>query len=149
MKIHISNRQRCARINLARLRRLTAFCLAQARWPGQDFSLVLMDDAAMAGINRLYLDREGSTDVICFALKPRPGLVGAELFVNVQRALQEGRRRRGAAWELSLYLAHGCNHLRGGEDRTAPGRQRMRARELRWLQMAQRRQLLDNLLHKP
>ena len=59
----------------------------------------------------------------------------AELVINAERALAEGRRRAGgAARELALYLAHGMDHLAGRDDDTPARRRAMRRRETRWLE---------------
>lgn len=111
-------------------------------------SVVLLDDAGMVRINRLYLDREHATDVISFAapLRPSAGLWQGEVFVNAQRAREIGARRADIDGELALYLAHGADHLAGSGDYTAADRQRMRRRELRWLRAARTLGLLDGLL---
>ena len=59
----------------------------------QSVSVVLLDDAGISRINRLYLDREHVTDVISFAtptVVPADGWQG-EIFVNVQRACEVGK----------------------------------------------------------
>ncbi|MBU4200482.1 MAG: rRNA maturation RNase YbeY [Verrucomicrobia bacterium] len=141
-------------MNLPRIRRLIIFFMRQARrrdrqrdW--EDISLVLTDDAGIARINRLFLEREGITDVISFEGSSVPGRTGrcGELFINVQCAVAEGRKHGGANRELALYMAHGCDHVSGGSDRMPKGRRRMRARELRWLRAAAERHLLNGLLN--
>jgi len=144
MRIEISNRQRAARISAARVRALVRFLMAraarvdpQAVW--HEVSVALMDDAGIALVNGRLLRRDAATDVIALNYGPSPGESGrcGEIWVNVERAL-ESRRRAGwdASRELALYLAHGCDHLHGADDRDNRGRKRMRARELRWLRRA-------------
>ena len=142
--IAIANRQRRFRINRAPLRRLTTALAAQAAavrpcgQPWHTVTVILVDDAGCAPLNRAIMHHDGATDVITQRYAPLPGepdgLVG-ELIVNVERAWQVGARRR--AWsparELALYIAHGCDHLNDEEDATPAGRRRMRRRELRWL----------------
>lgn len=113
-----------------------------------ELSLVLTDDRGSAEVNRLYLRHEGPTDVISFVYPPAApgGGHGGEIVINVERALAEGRRRGSAPRELALYLAHGCDHLTGGRDRTTAGRARMRAREACWLKEAARLGLLRDLI---
>ncbi|MGI6086537.1 MAG: rRNA maturation RNase YbeY [Kiritimatiellia bacterium] len=115
----------------------------------QSVSVVLLDDAGISRINRLYLDREHVTDVISFAtptVVPADGWQG-EIFVNVQRACEVGEGRRGGAQdELALYLAHGVDHLTGSGDYTPADQKRMRRRELRWLAGARAKGLLGRLL---
>jgi rRNA maturation RNase YbeY len=100
---------------------------------------VLTDDAGIAPVNRTFLDHARATDVITFTLAPMPGGSAGncgEIHLNVERALEEGARRGNAADELALYLAHGCDHLTGANDRTVRERRCMRRRELLWIRQA-------------
>lgn len=154
MKIFVHNRQTKRRPNVHKLATLARFFLDQAARPKveppwSEVSVVLTDDAGIVPVNRTFLDHARTTDVITFTLLPVPG-GGAgtcgEIHLNVQRALEEGARRGGstalttdnASDELALYLAHGCDHLTGANDRTLMQRRRMRRRELLWIQRARR-----------
>ena len=96
-----------------------------------------MDDAAIAQVNQALLNHAGPTDVITVRYDAMPGEAeaddSAELYINVERAVQLGRRGWPAGRELALYLAHGCDHLAGEDDATPADYRRMRRRELRWL----------------
>ena len=63
-----------------------------------------------------------------------PGLYG-ELFVNTDQALRAAPKRKGwsPAKELLLYVAHGMDHLSGADDCAEADYNRMRRRELKWL----------------
>lgn len=104
--------------------------------PFEELSVVLVDNAAMPACKERCFGVHRQTDVLSQAYLGIPGVCGgtAELVVNAERAREEGEGRKGGAeGEFALYLAHGCDHLAGGEDDT-PGRRRaMRRRELRWL----------------
>ena len=143
MRIVIDNRQRRFRVNQPALRRVAAAlaaCAAAQRpdTPWREVTLILVDDEAMEPFNRRVMGHGGTTDAITQRYVPLPGepagLVG-ELIVNVARAWQVGRGRRGwsPSRELALYVAHGCDHLNDEDDATPAGRRRMRRRELRWL----------------
>ena len=152
MKIAISNRQRLRKLDRSRLRRLTSLLLAEALGPSEaaawgELSLAFTDDTGIRRVNNDFLGHSDVTDVIAFAYDAIPGENNArsgELVVNVERAVacadkQAGRARsRGAreSRELALYLAHGCDHLSGEDDRDSRGRARMRRREGRWLAKA-------------
>ncbi|MCX6992940.1 MAG: rRNA maturation RNase YbeY [Kiritimatiellaeota bacterium] len=153
MKIFVHNRQTRRRPNVRKLAALARFFLLQATglksegaWA--EVSVVLTDDTGIAPVNRTFLDHARATDVITFTLLPMPGGgAGArgEIYLNVQRALEEGARRGNAADELALYLAHGCDHLTGANDRTVRERRRMRRRELLWIKRARRDGLMAGL----
>ena len=153
MKIFIHNRQTRRRPNARKLATLARFFMLQAghlksECPWAEVSVVLTDDAGIAPVNRIFLDHARATDVITFTLSPMPG-GGAgtcgEIHLNVERALEEGARRGNAADELVLYLAHGCDHLTGANDRTVMEQRRMRRRELLWIQRSRRDGLMEGL----
>jgi len=153
MKIFVHNRQTRRRPNARKLATLARFFMLQAghlnsECPWAELSLVLTDDAGIALLNRTFLDHARATDVITFTLAPMPG-GGAgtcgEIHLNLERALEEGARRGNAADELALYLAHGCDHLTGANDRTVMQQRRMRRREMLWIQRARRDGLMAGL----
>ena len=118
----------------------------ECRW--EEVAVVLTDDAQIAPVNRMFLDHACATDVITFKLAPVPGPgagTSGEIHLNVERAFAEGARRGGATDELALYLAHGCDHLTGANDRTLRERRRMRRRELLWICSARQDGLMAGL----
>jgi ssRNA-specific RNase YbeY (16S rRNA maturation enzyme) len=151
MQIAIVSRRRRLKPRRADLARLARELMRAAAGrdgrgaaPFRLLTLHLLDDAGMVEANRAVCGRDYATDVIAVAYEPLPGGPAgaeAEVFLNAQRAAEEGaarpRTRAGRAWgaagELALYLAHACDHLHGGRDATRSGRARMRRRELRWL----------------
>lgn len=99
----------------------------------------------MRPLNEQYFGSRRPTDVISFRYPPLPGEAPAhwgEVLVNVEQARREGTRRGGIGRELSLYIAHGCQHLTGADDATSAQRARMRRVENRWLREAGRLNLL-------
>lgn len=126
--------------------------MAEGTW--SRVTVVLTDDSLIRALNARHLQRLDSTDVLSFDYPPMPGFRRsreADIVVNVERAVAEGRSR--PRWspdrELALYIAHGCNHLTGADDNTPAARRRMRRRELRWLAKASLRGLTDRLLPIP
>ena len=140
----IHNVQRLYRLDLSALKRLLAELAeraqrrAAAEPPWREVTVHLLDDAGIEPINAAIMTHSGPTDVITQRYEAcpgePPGLIG-ELFVNLECAVRAAPRR--ANWsvdrELALYLAHGCDHLTGADDRTPSERARMRRRELAWL----------------
>lgn len=113
-----------------------------------EVSLLLTDDAGIRKIKRQFFDVDGVTDVITFSSRPQPAdgkRRTAEIVVNMERACLEGKKRRGVEREFALYLAHGCDHLAGHDDRTIKERKRMRRCELRWLKEAAKVNLLSGM----
>ncbi len=98
----------------------------------------LVRDAASDELHQAIMGVAGATDVITQAYDAVPpeesGLYG-ELFVNTDQALRAAPKRKGwsPAKELLLYVAHGMDHLSGADDCTEADYNRMRRRELKWL----------------
>lgn len=101
-----------------------------------EVSILLLDDAQIAGLNKQYLNRSGPTDVISFPLHDdffghiQPQLLG-DVVISVETALRQACKR-GAALEeeLAALLIHGILHLLG-YDHEASHRERkkMQAKE--------------------
>ena len=106
--------------------------------PFRAVTVVLQDDAFSAEVHEAINGAKGPTDVItqCYDAMPgeEEGIYG-ELYVNTDQALRVAPKRRGwsPAKELLLYVAHGMDHLSGADDLKPRDYDRMRRRELRWL----------------
>jgi rRNA maturation RNase YbeY len=159
-QVKIENRKTRYRPNPDRCRSLVEWfirCSRRVRPADADFwqeiSVLFVGNRSMRGANQAVFGKNRPTDVISLMYAPLPGfeLAGsAELLINVERAVEEGRRRARDNWdpshELALYLAHGVDHLAGADDNVSAGRRRMRARELRWVASADRAGLVRGLL---
>jgi rRNA maturation RNase YbeY len=122
-----------------------------------EVTVILADDAGIADVNRRVFGRDNPTDVISLRYPPVAAGdhgVTCEVIVNVQRAWDEGMRRRsrprtwGPNQEFALYIAHGCDHLSGADDAGMSERRRMRRRELRWVREAEHGGLVGGLVHR-
>ncbi len=159
-QVKIENRKTRYRPNPDRSRRLVEWFVRHARrvlppgaTPWQEIAVLFVGNRSILAANRAVFGRNRPTDVISLMYAPLPGLEmagSAELLVNVERAVEEGRRRARTRWdpshELALYLAHGVDHLGGADDAVPGERRRMRARELRWVRAADRAGLVRGLL---
>jgi rRNA maturation RNase YbeY len=153
MKINIINRQNIRKPNNSRIKAIMNFLMAEAMPESAntcrvELSLLLTNDENIRKIKRHFFDIDCVTDVISFSSQPLPSgdmRRTAELVVNVERACLEGKKRHGFDHEFALYLAHGCDHLAGHDDRTIRERNKMRRRELLWLKKAARLRLLSGL----
>ena len=106
--------------------------------PFRAVTIILQDDAFSAEVHLAINGAKGPTDVITQRYDAMPGEtagVYGELYVNVDQALRVAPKRRGwsPAKELLLYVAHGMDHLSGADDLKPRDYDRMRRRELRWL----------------
>lgn len=153
MIIRIINRRRLCRLNTAKSKTLVAFFMQKAIGPKacdwKELTVMLTDDAGIRRIKLQFFDIDCVTDVISFTLNPQPadgGRKTAQIAVNTEQACREGKKRKGIEHEFALYLAHGCDHLGGHDDRTMRTRAKMRRRELGWLKEAGKLNLLSGLL---
>ena len=109
--------------------------------PFRAVTVILQDDAFSAEVHEAINGAAGATDVITQRYDAMPGEaegVYGELYVNVDQALRVAPKRRSwsPAKELLLYVAHGMDHLSGADDLKPADYDRMRRRELRWLEAA-------------
>jgi probable rRNA maturation factor len=112
---------------------VVAAALEHGERSGLRVDLLFVDDPTLRDLHEQFLDDPTLTDVMAFdysqadeaALDPE-----AEVYVSVDRAravaLERGDQVRD---ELLLYIAHGCLHLCGFDDRTDEDRDEMRAAE--------------------
>ncbi|MCG6989751.1 MAG: rRNA maturation RNase YbeY [Gemmatimonadetes bacterium] len=94
---------------------------AEGRGAGE-VSLTLLDDDAIADLNRRYLHREGPTDVIAFSLGDGSSPIG-DVYVGAAQAVRQAREYGVTLEEELVRLAvHGTLHVLGydhpeGEER--------------------------------
>jgi probable rRNA maturation factor len=87
--------------------------------PKGELSILLLDDAQIAILNRDYLHREGPTNVIAFPMREgaftevNPQLLG-DVVISLETAEKEGLAvGQGMQDRLSALLIHGILHLFG------------------------------------
>ena len=116
MRVTIINRQDFVPIDEKEVRRALELLPPSPPLPGKyRLSLVYLDDAEMAELNRRYLKKDGPTDVLAFPLERDVG----EVVVSGETALHEAEAREiEPAGELLLYTVHGVLHLMGYDDKT-------------------------------
>jgi probable rRNA maturation factor len=101
-----------------------------------DLSLVAMADDELLEINRASLGHDWLTDVITFELERTPDAIEAEVYISVERALENARRYRTTLEpELLRLVIHAVLHLAGYGDKSVKDRKQMRNRE-RWYLVA-------------
>jgi probable rRNA maturation factor len=140
-ELHIANRQRALRVDLARIRRIAdaalPLCLAghgplKPVLPGlAEIDVSIVSPAAMSRVHVDFLGIAGPTDVITFPY--------GEIVVCAEVA-RENASRYGATLddELALYVIHGLLHLNGFDDVKPASARRMHARQAKILNAAQR-----------
>jgi probable rRNA maturation factor len=92
-----------------------------------ELSLTLLGDDEIAALNQQYLQHEGATDVISFALYEPPEPVLGDVYLGVGPAAAEAAARRiPLAHELARLAVHGTLHVLGHDHPAGPGRTRAR-----------------------
>jgi probable rRNA maturation factor len=92
--------------------------------PEGELSLVIVDDAEIAALNRQYLNRSGPTNVISFAMREGAfGGIHPELLGDVIISAETARHEAEAAGmtaeaRLTELLVHGVLHLLGYDHET-------------------------------
>lgn len=99
--------------------------------PRAECSVLVVDDADMAALNRAYRGVAGPTDVLAFPMtegrfgRAWPDLLG-DVVISAETARRQARPGRGGVRaELALLLVHGILHLVGYDHGTAEERRRM------------------------
>jgi len=130
-KVAVSSSQHAVRVPRKKLAQLVAFVASRQHARVGEVDIAVVTDREIARLNRSYLGRRGSTDVLSFDLSGAAGsVVSAQIVVSGQTAAREAARRgHGPQLELMLYVVHALLHLLGYDDATAPQAERMHARE--------------------
>ncbi len=124
-----------------------------------EITIVFAGDGVMAQVHFDAMGIEGSADVVTIPYAATPmASASAEIYVNVDLACERGVDRSelelissetSGDWspehELALYVAHGLDHLAGGDDSTPEGFKEMREREISWVRKAERAGLLNSI----
>lgn len=110
-------------VDAARVERAVRSVLRAEGVEAAEISVALMGDAEMAALNGEYLDHEGPTDSIAFALHEEGEPPIGDLYVGVETAARQAAEFGATPAEETLRLAiHGTLHVLGydhpeGEDR--------------------------------
>lgn len=95
-----------------------------------NLNYIFCSDEYLLTINEQYLNHETLTDVITFDNSEGDGRIEGDIFISVERVL-ENSSRLGAPFEEELHrvLIHGILHLSGYGDKTAKQKAEMRKKE--------------------
>jgi len=137
MPIAIENRQKKISLDSRRIRRSLKRLMNELGCEDRELSLVLVDDEQIREINRTYLNRPRSTNVISFSMgEGEFGTINPRLLGDIVLSAETAARDAAAAGidqmdEVEFLLIHGLLHLIGYEhENTTPGEsRRMKTRE--------------------
>lgn len=140
MPVSVTDRQdrvRLGRGQVQALRKAVALALARAgAAPSARVDVTLVDDAAIADLNRRYRGVDRPTDVLSFALNegaadppPARALLG-DVVISLERAAaQAAEHGHPLERELCFLAVHGTLHLMGYDHQTPRQERPMRALE--------------------
>lgn len=101
---------------------------APAEAPPDAVSIAIVDDERIRELNRTYLGRDTTTDVIAFEAEDEPDRRAGEVIVSADTALRQAREYgHSHEREMCLLVAHGVLHVLGYEDYDDGDRARMLA----------------------
>jgi probable rRNA maturation factor len=131
MKIQIKNLQKLKRINLVSLEKKIKKILKFLNFSNKTVYIVLCDNKLIKKLNKSFLKRNHSTDVIAFPLEDKyTGSLLGEVIVSAEEAVKFSKIYKTAfEEELVLYIIHGILHLLGYKDKTSQDREKMRRKE--------------------
>lgn len=88
------------------------------------------NDEFLLQINRNFLHHDYFTDIITFPLSSDPHIISAEIFISIDRVLENSQKMRTSfPEEFARVLIHGVLHLLGYDDHTHEEKKEMRSKE--------------------
>jgi len=98
----------------------------------QDLELLLVDDDAIASLNRDYRGKEGPTDVLSFPVEPFPEAPLGSIVISVDTAARQADNEgHDLETELKVLFLHGLLHLLGYDHETDGGEMAAKEKKLR------------------
>ncbi|MDZ7263440.1 MAG: rRNA maturation RNase YbeY [candidate division KSB1 bacterium] len=131
-KIKLVNAMPKQRIAVRALKSLAELVLAGENIDRAEIQINLVDDAYMIHLNRTYLKKESTTDVLAFDLSedtPAAGLEG-EIYIGVEQVQRQASDFEASFEnELQRMVVHGILHLIGFDDGSEVDRKLMTQKE--------------------
>ena len=139
MKITIENLQKQIPINPARIIRAARKTLLYKKVKRGHLSIVFVTDQRIKALNKKYLKREYTTDVLSFDLKDsrlKVNDIEGEIVISAAAAVRNAKLYQSAVEkEMVLYVVHGILHLMGFDDHSKTDTERMRQEERKTLKV--------------
>ena len=125
MEVLIDNRQSRHEISLKKIKQKVQVILDALDCPDGEISILIVDDPQIEKLNQQYLNREGPTNVIAFAMREgefsnlSPHLLG-DVVISTDTAAQEAQiAATSVERRFSELLVHGILHLTGFDHETS------------------------------
>jgi len=138
IKVNLENQNRKRKINLTLLEKIAKKTLKELSKVNSEVNIVFVSNQKIRAINRKYLKRDTSTDVIAFSsegdkvlkkIKGQSQFLG-DIAISSDKAYLNAKKYNVTfKEELALYIIHGILHILGYRDTTAKTRMKMQKKE--------------------
>ena len=125
MEVLIDNRQSRHKIALKKIKQSVQVILDALDCPDGEISILIVDDPQIEELNQQYLNREGPTNVIAFAMREgefadlSPHLLG-DVVISMDTAAKEAQiAATSMERRFNELLVHGVLHLMGFDHETS------------------------------
>jgi probable rRNA maturation factor len=125
MEVLIDNRQSRHKIALKKIKQTVQVILGVLDCPDGEISILLVDDPQIEELNQQYLNRQGPTNVIAFAMREgefadvSPYLLG-DVVISMDTAAKEAQiAATSMERRFNELLVHGVLHLMGFDHETS------------------------------
>ena len=125
MEVLIDNRQSRHKIALKKIKQTVQVILDALDCPDGEISILIVDDPQIEELNQQYLNREGPTNVIAFAMREgefadlSPHLLG-DVVISMDTAAKEAQiAATSMERRFNELLVHGVLHLMGFDHETS------------------------------
>ena len=125
MEVLINNRQSRHKISLKKTKLKVQVILNALDCPDGEISILIVDNPQIEKLNQQYLNREGPTNVIAFAMREgefsdlSPHLLG-DVVISTDKAAQEAQiTAMSMERRFNELLVHGILHLLGFDHETS------------------------------
>ncbi len=145
--VNCENRNRRRKVDLSKAKKVAETVLKTFGKKDAVVNIVFISNQKIRALNRMYLGKDSSTDVLAFpsgdtaGLRSqvsglRKGFLGDVAISSDKAAGNAGEYGTAFKEEIALYVIHGVLHLLGYDDRTKKSRKVLQRKEHELLQKA-------------
>ena len=131
MEVLIDDRQSRQKISLKKIKQTVQVILDALDCPNGEISILIVDDPQIEELNQQYLNRQGPTNVIAFAMREgefsdlSPHLLG-DVVISTDTAAREAQMAATSMEQrFNELLVHGILHLMGYDHETSADDERV------------------------
>jgi probable rRNA maturation factor len=137
-EVLVKNLHSQRKVKLKTIKRLAEKIL-EGEKNNHNVNIILTDDKYITRLNREFLNKNETTDVLSFGMKegkkliPEADLLG-EVYISLDRAEKQAKEyNQSLQKEVNLLVTHGLLHLLGYDHRGVDQKKRMKKKEERYL----------------